>query len=86
MFNKLGKLGKLNIFKALNWKLFLLSFLFGLIFIYFNDDKTKISVYPTPSNVDKVEYKDKAENCFEYTMEETKCPSKKSDINHVPDQ
>ena len=72
-----------NLLKIINIKIFLLSFLFGLIFIYFNDDKTKINVYPTPSNIHKVEYKDKADNCFEYMMEEIKCPTK-SEINNVP--
>lgn len=82
----MGKLNKLHIFKIINIRLFLASFLFGLIFIYFNDDKKKILVYPTPANSGKDEYKDKADNCFEYSMEEVKCPSNKSDINNVPIQ
>lgn len=82
----MGILNRFNIFKIIKLRLFLLSFLFGLIFIYFNDDKRKILVYPTPSNNDRVEYKDKAGNCFDYSMEEVKCPSKKSDINNVPIQ
>tara|TARA_B110001452_G_C14981321_1_gene343036 strand:- start:11 stop:247 length:237 start_codon:yes stop_codon:yes gene_type:complete len=75
-----------NIFKVINFPIFLLSLLFGLVFIYFNDDKQKILVYPTPHNVHKIEYKDKAENCFEYNMEEIQCPSRKSDINNIPIQ
>ena len=34
-------------------------------------------MYISPSNIRKVEYKDKAENCFEYIMEEVQCPSNK---------
>ena len=73
-----------NIAKIINLKVFFISLLVGLIFIYLNDDRTKIKVYPTPSNVHKVEYKDKAENCFEYQMEEITCPPKQSDIHNVP--
>lgn len=76
----------MDLFKIINIKVFLLSLLVGLVFMYLNDDKKKINVFPTPSNIHKVEYKDKAENCFEYMMEEVKCPTKKSDINTVPIQ
>jgi len=75
-----------NLFKIINLKVFLISLFVGLLFMYLNDDKSKINVYPTPSNIHKVEYKDKAENCFEYTMEQIECPSNKKDINNVPIQ
>ena len=75
-----------GIFKIINLRVFLLSLFLGLIFIHLNDDRKKINVYPTPSNINKVEYKDRAENCYEYTMEQVKCPSKSSQINHVPVQ
>jgi hypothetical protein len=75
-----------GIFKIINLRVFLLSLFLGLIFIYLNDDRKKINVYPTPSNINKVEYKDRAENCYEYTMEQVKCPSNSSQINHVPVQ
>jgi hypothetical protein len=75
-----------GLFKIINLRVFLLSLFLGLIFIYLNDDRKKINVYPTPSNINKVEYKDRAQNCYEYSMEEVKCPSKSSQINHVPVQ
>ena len=75
-----------GIFKIINLRVFLLSLFLGLIFIYLNDDRKKINVYPTPSNINKVEYKERAQNCYEYSMEEVKCPSKSSQINHVPVQ
>jgi len=71
--------------KILNIKVFLISLMAGLIFMYFDDSKKNISVFPTPSNIDTVEYKDKAGNCFEYTMEKVKCPDK-SKINNIPVQ
>tara|TARA_B100000214_G_C23538998_1_gene433077 strand:- start:184 stop:420 length:237 start_codon:yes stop_codon:yes gene_type:complete len=75
-----------NIFKIINVKVFLISLFIGLVFIYLNDNKKKINVYPTPSNIGKVEYKDVADNCFEYEMQEVTCPSKKESINHIPIQ
>tara|TARA_B100000780_G_scaffold234760_1_gene175206 strand:- start:1718 stop:1954 length:237 start_codon:yes stop_codon:yes gene_type:complete len=75
-----------NLFKLINIKVFLISLFVGLVFMYFDNEKKKISVYPTPSNIDHLQFKDKADNCFEYTMEKIKCPSDKSKINHIPVQ
>tara|TARA_B100001769_G_scaffold275299_1_gene276956 strand:- start:995 stop:1231 length:237 start_codon:yes stop_codon:yes gene_type:complete len=72
--------------KIINIKVFLISLLVGLIFTYINNDKQKVYVYPTPSNINNIQYKDKANNCFEYSMEKITCPSKKSDINNIPIQ
>jgi hypothetical protein len=72
-------------FKMLNMKVFLISLLAGLIYMYFDTNKKDISVFPTPSNINTVEYKDKADNCFEYSMEKVKCPDK-SKINNIPIQ
>tara|TARA_X000000368_G_scaffold154033_1_gene121391 strand:- start:2673 stop:2909 length:237 start_codon:yes stop_codon:yes gene_type:complete len=75
-----------NLLKIINIKVFLISLLVGLIFMYFDNDKKKITVYPTPSNINNIQFKDKADNCFEYNMEKVKCPSNKSKINHIPIQ
>tara|TARA_B100000902_G_scaffold96841_1_gene99487 strand:- start:1386 stop:1616 length:231 start_codon:yes stop_codon:yes gene_type:complete len=74
------------IFKIINLKVFLVSLFLGLVFIYLNDDKKKINVFPTPSNINDIEYKDKADNCFEYIMENVECPSNDKEINHIPIQ
>jgi hypothetical protein len=74
-----------NMLKIINIKVFLISLIAGLIFMYFDDSKKNISVFPTPSNIGTVEYKDKAGNCFEYTMEKVKCPDK-SKIKNIPIQ
>ena len=75
-----------KMFKIINIKVFLVSLFIGLIFMFFDNNKKKITVFPTPSNVDDVVFQDSADNCFEYKLEEVKCPSKKSDINNVPIQ
>ena len=76
----------MNIFKIINLKVFLISLFLGLLFIYLKNDKKKINVFPTPSNINDIEYKDKADNCFEYIMESVECPSNEKEINHVPIQ
>lgn len=75
-----------NLIKLINFKVFLISLFVGLVFIWFDNEKKNISVYPTPSNIDNILYKDKADNCFKYNMEKVTCPSNKSKINHIPIQ
>ena len=77
---------KKHMFKSVNITAFLVSFFIGLIFIYFFDDKKNINVYPTLHNCKKIEYKDKADNCFEYSFDEVTCPSDKKEINTIPIQ
>jgi hypothetical protein len=45
-----------------------------------------IYIYPTPENVDKVLFKDKADNCFYFNQEEVKCPKDESKISTIPIQ
>ena len=72
------------IFKIINIKIFLLSFILGITFIYLNDTKKKIVVYPTLSNKDNVEFKDKADNCFEFKFDKIKCPNDSKKIKNIP--
>ena len=46
-----------NLLKLINIKVFLISLLVGLVFMYFDNEKKKISVYPTPSNIDYLQFK-----------------------------
>ena len=75
-----------SLFSAINITVFLGAFLVGLLFIYYFDDKKIITVYPTPHNLELIEYKDKADNCYSYDMVETKCPDEKKLIETLPDQ
>ena len=43
--------------KYINVSVFLITFLIGLIYIYNFDYNRKVEVYPTPNNIDKIEYK-----------------------------
>jgi hypothetical protein len=64
---------------------FLISFAIGLFFIYILGPEIKdIFIYPSPETVNKVLFKDKADNCFYFEEEELKCPSDESQISSLP--
>jgi hypothetical protein len=66
---------------------FLISFAIGLFFIYILGPEMKdIFIYPSPETVNKVLFKDKADNCFYFEEEEVKCPSDKTQIFSLPIQ
>lgn len=74
-------------FKYISFKVFLVSLSLGLLFAYLSTpEPTIIHVYPTPDNVSKLEYIDKANNCFKFDATEVKCPSDKSLIKQIPIQ
>lgn len=67
--------------------IFLISFAIGLLFIYLMGPEMKtIYVYPSPENVDKVLFKDKAENCFYFEEENVECPKDEKLISKIPIQ
>lgn len=71
--------------KYINIKVFLISLAAGLLFVYLSSpDPTVIYVYPTPDNVNKIKYKDKADNCFKFIANEVNCPNNKNDIKTIP--
>jgi hypothetical protein len=70
--------------KYINVTVFLITFLVGLLYIYYFDYNRRVIVYPTKHNIDKIEYKDEAENCFGYKIKEVSCPSDKSKIETLP--
>jgi len=73
--------------KYISIKIFITSLAIGLLYVYlFNPDPTVIYVYPTPENVGQVEYKDKANNCFQFEANEVSCPKDKSKIKTIPVQ
>jgi hypothetical protein len=61
--------------------LFLVSLAFGLFFVYIIESPQKeIYVFPTPENVNQLQYKDKAGNYFEFTKKELECPTEEGMI------
>ena len=66
---------------------FIISFAIGLFFVYVLGPKMKkILIYPSPENVDKVLFKDNADNCFYFKPVEVRCPSDESNIFSIPIQ
>lgn len=64
------------LFKMIDFRYFLVSLCIGLFYIYISDEYKKVIVLnPTPHNLDKYTYVDKANNCFNYALSETECPS-----------
>ena len=66
---------------------FIISFAIGLFFIYVLGPKMKkILIYPSPENVDKVLFKDNADNCFYFKEVQVNCPEDETKIFSIPIQ
>lgn len=73
--------------KYINFKIFLVSLAFGLFAVYMTaPNMRKIYVYPSPENINILQYKDKSDTCFSFQQTEVKCPSDKSKISTIPMQ
>ena len=73
------------IFEYLSFPIFLISFAVGLFFVYIYGPEMKtIYIYPSPENIDKIIFKDKADNCFKFQASEIKCPTNESLISQIP--
>lgn len=76
-----------KIFKIISFKIFIASFLMGLLFLYLmGPQNKKVYVYPSPQTVDRAIFQDKAEQCFLYKEENVDCPLNKKDISMIPVQ
>jgi hypothetical protein len=53
---------------------FVISFFVGAVFLYLSPMEYKtIVVYPTPSNLEQIQYKDNANNCFQFSARLVDC-------------
>ena len=78
---------KMNLMKFINVPVLIVSFAFGMFAVYITtDDMRKIYVYPSPENVDLMQYRDKTGACFSYTQTKVSCPKDAKDISTVPAQ
>jgi len=67
--------------------IFFISFAIGLFCVYIIGPESKtIYVYPSPQNYMKTQYKDKANECFEFKPIESKCPINPLSIKTIPVQ
>lgn len=75
-----------GILKFINFPVFAISLLLGILYFHYtNPDYKKIYVYPNPDNVDILQYKDKANNCFQFKENKVSCPSE-NNIFKIPIQ
>ena len=73
--------------KYIDVPIFIVCLVIGLLIMYYTmPDLKKIYVYPTPDNVDLLQYKDKAGNCFSYREREVSCPTNHNKIAKIPVQ
>ena len=73
--------------KYINLPVLIISFAIGIFAVYITvPDKKKIMVYPSPDNVQYIQYKDKAGNYFQFRESKQKCPKDAKDISKIPTQ
>jgi hypothetical protein len=73
------------ILEYISFPIFIISFAVGLFFVYIYGPEMKtIYIYPSPENIDKIIFKDKADNCFRYEANEIECPKDNSILSKIP--
>jgi hypothetical protein len=64
---------------------FFLAFAIGLFFCYITSPKPELVLkFPSPYNVGKVVYHDKANNCYKYKADKVECPADKKLVKDQP--
>ena len=77
----------MGLFKYVKLNVFIINLAFGLFAVYITmPDTRKIYVYPTPENIDVLQYKDKTDTCFQFKQNEVDCPKNDSEITKIPVQ
>jgi len=73
------------ILEYISFRIFMVSFAIGLFFVYvYGPEMKTIYIYPSPENIDKIIFKDKADNCFRYEANEIECPKDNSILSKIP--
>ena len=77
----------MGFFKYINLPVFVVSLILGIIAVYYTVPDTRIVyVYPTPENVNMLQYKDKTDSCFAFQQKEVPCPKNQHEIAKIPVQ
>ena len=65
----------------INFRVFILSFLFGLLCVYVSSPPPKeITVYPTVDNNHLFQFRDQVNNCFQLKQNIVKCSNAAEEI------
>lgn len=63
---------------------FFVALFIGMFITYISTPTPDVIIkYPTPENVGKIIYKDNADVCYKYEMQEVDCPIDKSKIKKI---
>lgn len=77
----------MNLFKFINFPVFFISLAIGMFFVYlYKTQDHTIYVYPTPDNLDSIQYKDATGTCFSVEQTKVKCPKDDIMISKLPAQ
>lgn len=66
--------------------IFIVSLCIGIFMVYImNPNNNIIYVYPTPENVNEIQYKDNTDKCFSFESKIVKCPKNETLIeSYIP--
>jgi hypothetical protein len=77
----------ISLSKYINVPVFIAGLVIGIIVMYVTmPDTRKIFVYPSPENIDILQYRDKTGSCFTMKQTEIPCPKNEKDIAKIPVQ
>jgi hypothetical protein len=77
----------ISLSKYINVPVFIAALVIGVIVMYVTmPDTRKIFVYPSPENIDLLQYRDKTNSCFTMKQTLTPCPKNEKDIAKIPVQ
>jgi hypothetical protein len=81
------RMASFSLSKYVNIYVFVISFAVGMFVVYTTmNSERKIYVYPTPENVDLIQYRDKTNACFQFKQSEVNCPTNAALISQIPAQ
>jgi len=73
--------------KFISVPVFIASLCIGIFLSYITLPRPHtVYVYPTPDNLEKIQYEDEAGTCFGFTSHQIKCPKNRKDVREYPIQ
>ena len=73
--------------KFINIPAFIISLAIGIFLVYIGNPRPSIIyVYPTPDNVNEIQYKDRSGTCFGFEANQVSCPANKKLVREYPIQ
>jgi hypothetical protein len=77
----------ISLSKYINVPVFIAALVIGITVMYVTmPDTRKIFVYPSPENIDLLQYRDKSNGCFAMKQTQVACPKNEKDIAKIPIQ